>query len=66
MNSLFTTCSMARRKKMQLPSGKKARPKKHAMKRAAKCCHSAALFFYGRPGRFRTADLYRVKVALSP
>ena len=22
--------------------------------------------FYGRPGRFRTADLYRVKVALSP
>ena len=23
-------------------------------------------FLYGRPGRFRTADLYRVKVALSP
>jgi hypothetical protein len=25
-----------------------------------------SLILNGRPGRFRTADLYRVKVALSP
>jgi hypothetical protein len=33
--------------------------------RTKKACALQA-FVYGRPGRFRTADLYRVKVALSP